>query len=76
MAWLKKTAQPAPERFAMPMFIEKPLTEERVLALYAKHVVLECGGNKSLAARVLGIDRRSLYRRLELYAKQEAGGAS
>ena len=24
-----------------------------------------CGGNKTQAARVLGIDRRSLYRRLE-----------
>jgi DNA-binding NtrC family response regulator len=32
---------------------------------YVRRVLSACGGNKTQAARVLGIDRRSLYRRLE-----------
>jgi two-component system response regulator HydG len=32
---------------------------------YIRHVLAAVGGNKSQAARVLGLDRRSLYRRLE-----------
>jgi two-component system response regulator HydG len=32
---------------------------------YVRRVLGACGGNKTQAARVLGIDRRSLYRRLE-----------
>jgi two-component system response regulator HydG len=31
---------------------------------YIRHVLSAVGGNKSLAARLLGLDRRSLYRRL------------
>ncbi len=32
---------------------------------YVRRVLAACGGNKTQAAKVLGIDRRSLYRRLE-----------
>ena len=32
---------------------------------YVRQVLARVGGNKTHAARVLGIDRRSLYRRLE-----------
>ncbi len=32
---------------------------------YVRHVLGSAGGNKTHAARILGIDRRSLYRRLE-----------
>jgi DNA-binding NtrC family response regulator len=32
---------------------------------YVRRVLDACGGNKTQAAKVLGIDRRSLYRRLE-----------
>ena len=32
---------------------------------YVRRVLAACGGNKTQAARILGIDRRSLYRRLE-----------
>lgn len=31
---------------------------------YITHVIKACNGNKSKAARVLGIDRRSVYRKL------------
>ena len=32
---------------------------------YVRRVLDACGGNKTQAAKVLGMDRRSLYRRLE-----------
>jgi DNA-binding NtrC family response regulator len=34
---------------------------------YVLHVLKEMGGNKSTAARVLGLDRTTLYRKLERY---------
>lgn len=40
------------------------LTEEQLLGAYVRHVVAAVGGNKSEAARRLGLDRRTLYRRL------------
>jgi two-component system response regulator HydG len=35
---------------------------------YVQHVLHAVRGNKTHAARILGIDRRSLYRRLEARA--------
>jgi two-component system response regulator HydG len=45
---------------------------------YVRRVLAACAGNKTHAARVLGIDRRSLYRRLEDQHPQTAAapGAS
>jgi two-component system response regulator HydG len=37
---------------------------------YARQVLAAAGGNKTQAARILGMDRRSLHRRLD-----EAGAA-
>ena len=39
---------------------------------YVRRVLQAVDGNKSAAARVLGIDRRSLYRRLEMPANEPA----
>lgn len=39
-----------------------PLTLLEVTRAYAQSVVAAAGGNKSLAARQLGISRRTLYR--------------
>ncbi len=39
---------------------------------YILHVMEVVGGNKSLAAKTLGLDRKTLYRKLERYAKADA----
>jgi len=43
---------------------------------YVRHVLERLGGNKTRAARALGIDRRSLYRRLEAHAAEAAAAAA
>lgn len=40
------------------------LTEDQVLGAYVRHVLAAAGGNKTKAAAILGMDRRTLYRRL------------
>jgi two-component system response regulator HydG len=40
---------------------------EEVERRYILHVVRAVGGNKTLAAQVLGVARRTLYRKLEHY---------
>ena len=47
------------------------LPMEEVERRYIRHVLRAVGGNKTLAARVLGLDRRTLYRKLERYAEVE-----
>jgi two-component system, NtrC family, response regulator AtoC len=44
---------------------EEMLTLDEMEKRYVRRVLSACRGNKSQAAKVLGIDRRSLYRRLE-----------
>jgi two-component system response regulator HydG len=46
------------------------ITIDEMTRRYVRQVMLASGGNKTHAARILGIDRRSLYRRLE---EQSAG---
>jgi two-component system response regulator HydG len=41
---------------------------------YILHVMEVVGGNKSLAAKTLGLDRKTLYRKLQRYARAAAGG--
>jgi len=43
------------------------LPMEEVERRYILHVMQAVGGNKTLAARVLGLDRKTLYRKLCLY---------
>jgi len=44
---------------------EELLPMEEVERRYIRHVLRAVGGNKALAARVLGLDRKTLYRKLE-----------
>ncbi len=44
---------------------EKILTLKELERYFIEDVLAVFGGNKKKAARVLGIDRRTLYRRLE-----------
>ena len=41
---------------------------EEVERRYILRVLEAVGGNKTLAAQVLGLDRKTLYRKLERYA--------
>jgi transcriptional regulator with PAS, ATPase and Fis domain len=45
--------------------IEKALTLEQLEKEYIQRVLIETGGNKSKAADRLGLDRKTLYRKLE-----------
>ncbi len=49
------------------------LTLDEVERRYIRRVLAVCNGNKSQAARVLGMDRRSLYRRLETLDAEPKG---
>jgi DNA-binding NtrC family response regulator len=62
---LPATLQPVPATIMMPTNPEELVTLEEMGRRYARKVVQATAGNKALAARVLGIHRRSLYRRLE-----------
>jgi DNA-binding NtrC family response regulator len=59
------TSMPEPESLGTELNIEGVRSEWDIVAKWTMHVLALCGDNKTVAARVLGIDRRSLYRRLE-----------
>lgn len=54
-----------PESLGTELNIEGVRTEDQMIQLWTRHVLGLCCGNKSVTARVLGISRKSLYRRLE-----------
>lgn len=45
--------------------IEKRFTLDQLEKEYIKRVLVETGGNKSKAAEILGLDRKTIYRKLE-----------
>jgi DNA-binding NtrC family response regulator len=48
------------------------ITLENVERRYIHHVLKATGGNKTLAARILGLDRKTLYRKLMHYRTEDA----
>lgn len=52
---------------------EHMLTLEELERRYIERVLKVSNGNKAQAARTLGLDRRTLYRKLERYEKEAAG---
>jgi DNA-binding NtrC family response regulator len=64
-------APPPPvDRAVLRDVLERGLTLEQLQDLYTEHVLDACEGNKVRAAAVLGIDRKTLYRRAERKARQ------
>jgi two-component system response regulator HydG len=55
----------APSRIEVATAPDQLITLDEMERRYVRQVLASVNGNKSHAARVLGIDRRSLYRRLE-----------
>ena len=47
---------------------------EEVDRRYILHVLESVGGNRTLAARTLGLDRKTLYRKLRQYGAMDADG--
>jgi len=58
------TGRPPDETAAIP---HKPMSLDQVEWEHINRVLLDCGGNVSEAARVLGLHRRSLQRKLSKY---------
>jgi DNA-binding NtrC family response regulator len=54
---------------------EHLLTLEQVERRYIEEVLALIGDNKSQAARLLGLDRRTLYRKLERYGQADPGAS-
>jgi transcriptional regulator of acetoin/glycerol metabolism len=55
-----------PASLEQPLFTGLPSLEE-MEKRYLRHVLAEVKGNRSRAAEVLGIDRRTLYRMAERF---------
>ena len=47
---------------------------EEIERRYIEHVLKSVGGNKTMASRVLGLDRKTLYRKLQLYGVDVVAG--
>ena len=47
---------------------------EQVEQRYIQHVLQAVGGNRTNAARILGLDRKTLYRKLKQYGSDEGDG--
>jgi two-component system response regulator HydG len=52
------------------------ITLDQLERRYIMRVISAAGGNKALAARTLGLDRRTLYRKLERYSAEDASAAA
>ena len=54
----------------------KRLTLDELERQYILEIMKEADGNKSRAAEILGLDRKTLYRKLEEYSTADSGGKS
>jgi DNA-binding NtrC family response regulator len=76
-----RAASPTRMRAADPLAVLAPGDDPRALPTldemerrYVHHVLDLARGNKTLAARVLGLDRKSLYRKLGRWTREEGRG--
>jgi DNA-binding NtrC family response regulator len=56
---------------ALPQTTEHMPTLSQLEQRYVESVLTSTGGNKAQAARILGLDRRTLYRKLDRFARQQ-----
>jgi two-component system response regulator HydG len=65
----KRIREHQPETIVLSDQVEHMLTLREIEERYIKKVLKATRGNKTRAAAVLGLDRRTLYRKLERLAK-------
>lgn len=66
----RRATEPEPD----PLELTAPEPPEPLAVIVERHIqtaLAFCGGNKSKTARLLGIDRRTLYRRLDKGREEE-----
>jgi two-component system, NtrC family, response regulator AtoC len=61
----RKILDYVPKRLEIALVPDQLVTLQEMELRYVRQVLARVNGNKSQAARILGIDRRSLYRKLE-----------
>jgi len=60
----------------LPKAVSDLLSADELERRYVSHVLAMVNGNKSRAARILGFDRRTLYRKLERMANDSNGASN
>ena len=65
-----QAASPAVANLMMRATAQRRLTLDEVQELYTEEVLSLTGGNKVQAAKILGVDRKTLYRRAERNARR------
>jgi len=58
------------EPVAVPDPLPEPVTLAELERKHIRYALAYAAGNKSLASRLLGVDRRTLYRKLAQYAQE------
>jgi DNA-binding NtrC family response regulator len=62
---LPATVIQTPDKKLVEKALEENFTLDQLEKEYIKKVLIEAGGNKSKAAEILGLDRKTLYRKLQ-----------
>jgi DNA-binding NtrC family response regulator len=71
-----KPADAAPAGESLREWARREISLHDLEELYIQEILARTGGNKVRAARILGIDRKTLYRRAERSARTGAAGES
>jgi DNA-binding NtrC family response regulator len=68
---LPDSLQASPSGDFLDMAVSRKYSLNELETIYIRRVLAEVGGNKSQAASILGIDRSTLYRKLEGEAEEK-----
>lgn len=72
---LPKSLHEKPSQDRLAAAVAQGLTLEQLEREYIEHILIIEGGNKTRAALRLGLDRKTLYRKLEEYAETRKGNS-